>query len=101
MDLSLKDKVFLITGGAQGIGAAIARACGNEGGLPVIFDRDAEAIKIFKTELDRARIASEFVLVDLTDSAATVDAIQKAAEKLGHIDGVVNNAGVNDGVGLE
>ncbi len=101
MLLALKGKVFLITGGARGIGAAIARACGDEGGLPVIIDRDAAAIENFKTELAQRGIAGEVIAGDLTDSAAVSRAITKTAEKLGRIDGVVNNAGVNDGVGLE
>jgi L-fucose dehydrogenase len=101
MDLTLKDKVFLITGGAQGIGAAIARACGNEGGLPVIFDRDTGAIAKLRSELDQSGISSEFIVGDLTDSAATSHAIKLVGEKLGRIDGLVNNAGTNDGVGLE
>ena len=43
MDLQLKDKVIVVTGGAKGIGAAIVRACAAEGAIPVIVDRDAEA----------------------------------------------------------
>lgn len=101
MLLALKGKVFLITGGAQGIGAAIARACGDEGGLPVIIDRDAAAIRNVKTELDQRGISGEFIAGDLTDSAAISRAIAETGGRLGRIDGVVNNAGVNDGVGLE
>ena len=41
MDLQLKDKVILVTGGAKGIGAAIVRQCAAEGAIPVIVDRDA------------------------------------------------------------
>jgi L-fucose dehydrogenase len=101
MLLALNGKVFLITGGAQGIGAAIARACGDEGGLPVIVDRDAVATQNLKTELDQRRISSEFIAGDLTNSAAISRAIKETGERLGRIDGLVNNAGVNDGVGLE
>ena len=43
VDLGLKDKVVLITGGAKGIGAAIARTIAEEGAIPVIIDRDREA----------------------------------------------------------
>jgi L-fucose dehydrogenase len=42
MDLQLKDKVVLITGGAKGIGAAIVRTVAGEGAIPVIVDRDAQ-----------------------------------------------------------
>ena len=43
MDLQLKDKVIIVTGGAKGIGAAIVHACAAEGAIPVIVDRDAQA----------------------------------------------------------
>ena len=45
MDLQLKDKVILVTGGAKGIGAAIVRACSAEGAIPMIVDRDTEAVR--------------------------------------------------------
>ena len=41
MDLQLKDKVVLITGGGKGIGAAITRGCAREGAIPVFIDKDA------------------------------------------------------------
>ncbi len=43
MDLELKDKVVIVTGGAKGIGAAIVRLLAGEGAVPVIVDRDGEA----------------------------------------------------------
>ena len=43
MDLQLKDKVVIVTGGAKGIGAAIVLACADEGAVPMIVDRDAKA----------------------------------------------------------
>lgn len=43
MDLQLKDKVVLISGGAKGIGEAITRGCAREGAIPVFIDKDAEA----------------------------------------------------------
>ncbi|PYT68424.1 MAG: short-chain dehydrogenase, partial [Acidobacteria bacterium] len=51
MDLQLKDKVVLITGGAKGIGEAISRGCAREGAVPVFVDKDAEAGKRLKAEL--------------------------------------------------
>lgn len=51
MDLELKHKVVIVTGGAKGIGAAIVRACAAEGAIPVIVDRDAEAGKRLQREL--------------------------------------------------
>lgn len=101
MDLSLKDKVILVTGGAKGIGAAIVRSCAREGALPVIFDRDEIAVEEIRTELQHDGVRSEAVLVELTDVSKSSRLVEDVGRKLGHIDALVNNAGVNDGVGLE
>lgn len=51
MNLALKDKVVLITGGAKGIGSATAHLIGEEGGIPVIVDRDKPAGDKLRHEL--------------------------------------------------
>jgi L-fucose dehydrogenase len=101
MDLDFRGKVILITGGAKGIGAAIAHACGREGGVPVIFDRDESAIQSIRSELQQKGIEHGTILVELTNSSDTSRAVEEVGRKYGRIDGLVNNAGVNDGVGLE
>ncbi len=53
MDLQLKDKVIIVTGGAKGIGAAIVHACAAEGAIPVIVDRDAPAGQRLHNELQK------------------------------------------------
>src|SRR5205823_6273562 len=55
MDLRLKGKVVLITGGAKGIGAAIVRGCCAEGAIPVIVDRDEKAGEQLQAELRASR----------------------------------------------
>ena len=97
MDLHLKDKVLLITGGAKGIGAAIARAAADEGAIPVIIDRDPDAAKQLQSELS----LSDPIIADLSTAAGCYSSVGKAVERFGHIDALVNNAGVNDKVGLE
>jgi len=101
MDLSLTDRVILITGGASGIGAAIAHACGREGGIPVILDRNQAAIQKIQDELRQQGVKHKAICLELTESADCLHAVEAVGKKFGRIDGLVNNAGVNDGVGLE
>src|SRR5512146_1099672 len=99
MDLQLKDKVILVTGGGKGIGAAICRAASQEGGIPVIADRDEDAGAKLVRELGHER--TRFVAADLCRPEECRLAVNKAVEFCGHLDALVNNAGVNDGIGLE
>lgn len=100
MDLGLKDKVFIVTGGGAGIGGAITLGLAAEGAIPVIFGRsplDAD----FERRLREASPAALFVRADLTQDQACEMAVAEAYKAFGKIDGLVNNAGANDGVGLE
>ena len=63
MDLQLKDKVIIVTGGAKGIGAGIVRACAEEGAIPVIVGRDAEAGEELHSELRRNGTSGPFSMV--------------------------------------
>ena len=97
MDLQLENKVVLVTGGAKGIGAAIVRAGAAEAAIPVIVDRDVEASKSLHAELRTSHV----VTADLSSSADCKNAIDSTVEKFGRLDALVNNAGINDKVGLE
>ena len=101
MQLQLKDKVILITGGAKGIGAAISRAVADEGAIPVVIDRDEEAGNKIDHDLQGAGVNSMWVATELSATDDCRRTVATAAEKFGQIDGLVNNAGVNDRVGLE
>jgi L-fucose dehydrogenase len=101
MNLELKDKVVLVTGGAKGIGAAIVRACSGEGAIPVIVDRDAEAGNQLQAELSGKGAASELIAIDLSTSEGCSQAVERTLKVFGRLDGLVNNAGVNDKIGLE
>ncbi len=96
MDLHLKDKVVLISGGAKGIGKAIVQQLLEEQAHPVILDKDERAGK----ELV-AKYPVIFLPGDLNQASYCQSAIEQVVQKYGHIDGLVNNAGFNDGVGLE
>lgn len=101
MDLGLTDKAVIVTGGAKGIGAAIVRALVREGALPIVIDRDETAGRELEREIAAAGARVEIVVADLTDAAHCRAAVEYAQRSAGTLDAVVNNAGVNDGVGLE
>lgn len=97
MDLYLAKKVFIITGGGSGIGAAISIALANEGAIPVIFDRSD-----LSEELKSSLGADYFYhKLDLGDANACAMSVRLVLERYGRLDGLVNNAGNNDSVGIE
>ena len=97
MDLKLKGKIIIVTGGAKGIGAGITKSLAAEGAIPVVIGRNAEDNDAIIKET-----GSGFgVIAELTHPEQCEHAVQATIGKFGRIDGVVNNAGVNDGVGLE
>src|SRR6186713_2868096 len=97
MNLNLKDKVIIVTGGAKGIGAGITKSLAAESAIPVVVGRDANDNDAIIKEVG----AGFAVTAELTRPEECVNAVKATIEKFGRIDGLVNNAGVNDGVGLE
>lgn len=101
MDLAHRDKIILVTGGAKGIGAGIVRVLASEGAVPVIIGRSAVDNE---ATLRAAKVAGGrafAVTAELTHTDECRRAVAAAVERFGRIDGLVNNAGINDGVGLE
>jgi len=101
MDLQLRDKVILITGGAKGIGAAITKGLAQEGAIAVVVDRDAGACQQFQGELGAQGLTAQFISADLSTADACRTVVERAVAACGRLDGLVNNAGINDKVGLE
>ena len=102
MDLGLSGKVAVVTGGASGIGEAIARTLAAEGARVSIVDRDSErAVQIVNELNQSSSAASHFVETDLSDLEACERAVSQTIRELGQLDIVINNAGVNDSVGLD
>jgi len=97
MNLDLKDKIIIVTGGAKGIGAGITKALAGEGAIPVVVGRDANDNDAIIKEVG----AGFGITAELTHPEACENAVRATIENFGRIDGLVNNAGVNDGVGLE
>ncbi len=103
MDLHLKDKVIIVTGGAGlsgSIGETIVRGIAGEGGIPVIIDKHERGEK-FTESLKHDGNECLFIQADLLEPYECKKAIEKAESAFGRIDGLVNNLGVNDGVGLD
>ena len=101
MNLGLENKVIIVTGGARGIGEGIVRVLSGEGAIPVIIGRNAEDNEKLKAELEKKGEKAFEVQAELSEPAACEKAVNIVVEKFGRIEGLVNNAGVNDGVGLE
>ncbi len=100
MDLHLKDKVVIVTGGASGIGGAISLALASEGAIPVILGNSVMPDD-FAAQLQALQPQHSFIQLDLMDEPACQAAVAATVAKYQRIDGLVNNAGVNDNVGLE
>lgn len=100
MDMGLNGKVVIVTGGASGIGAAITMSLAAEGAIPIVLAR-RKPDSAFEAELKATCPAAMIILTELTDDGQCRAAVDQALSEFGQIDGLVNNAGANDSVGLE
>ncbi|HTS42788.1 MAG TPA: SDR family oxidoreductase [Puia sp.] len=101
MDLELQNKVIIVSGGAKGIGEGIVKLLAGEGAIPVIVGRNEQDNLRTAKEVEVAGGKVFQVTAELTEPSASEKAVRAVLQKFNHIDGLVNNAGVNDGVGLE
>jgi L-fucose dehydrogenase len=101
VDLGLQDSVIVVTGGGAGIGEAVTRACLNEGAAAVVVGRASDNVKSFMLTMEREQRRCDFFEAQLGDAEQCRRAVEFVQEKHGRLDGLVNNAGANDGVGLE
>ncbi|MDE2757680.1 MAG: SDR family oxidoreductase [Acidobacteriota bacterium] len=92
--MQLKDKVALVTGGATGIGLAVARQFSDEGATVVICGRNRERLEAAALSIGGAGAVHPWPL-DVTDRTRVGELVGKAIERFGKIDILVNNAGVN------
>jgi L-fucose dehydrogenase len=101
MNLELQHKVVIVTGGALGIGQGIVRVLAAEGAIPVIVGRNEADNKKLADELVSVGHQATYVTAELTQPDECKKAVEAVIQQHGRIDGLVNNAGNNDGVGLE
>lgn len=101
MNLQLQNKVILVTGGARGIGEGIVRVLAAEGAVPVIIGRNENDNLQLMNDILAAGGNTWQVVAELSDPASAKKVVDAVLQKFGRIEGLVNNAGVNDGVGLE
>lgn len=90
---SFKGKVFAITGVGSGIGRALAKALAGEGARLALCDKDDAGLKITSQSLGNAHCFCQNI--DVQDAQAMRDFAKAAKENFGHIDAVINNAGVS------
>ena len=101
MNLGLEKKVIIVTGGAKGIGAGIVKLLADEKAIPIIIGRnEADNLKLL-SEIEKSGGETFQVVAELTHPEECKKAVERVKARFGRIDGLVNNAGVNDGVGLE
>jgi len=101
MNLQLNNKVIIVTGGAKGIGAGIVRVLAAEGAVPVIVGRNEPDNQRMVDLVVKWGGRASHVVAELSHPMESKRAVDEIIISHGRIDGVVNNAGVNDGVGLE
>ena len=101
MDLNLDNKVIIVSGGSKGIGLGIVNSLVKEKAIPFIIGRDEISIQsvVKKHKLEGHQI--HYFIAELTNPKECQNAVKEVVNVYNRIDGIVNNAGDNDGVSLE
>lgn len=101
MNLALENKVILVSGGSKGIGRAISECLAQEGAIPFVVSRNKDSLEEMQSSFDQKKWPLGTFQAELTVPNACEAAVAQAVSEFGHLDGLVNNAGINDSVGLE
>lgn len=91
--MKLKDKVAIVTGGASGFGAAIARRLGADGAAVMVADLNGEGAQRMADELAGAGVSARSIVCDVAGEAAYRTLVETTRTEFGRLDIVVNNAG--------
>ncbi len=92
--MNLQDKTILITGAGRGLGRGIAQAVAEAGARVVLTDLESSSVEQTAALIDSAGERSLALVADVTDEAAIKNAFERATERFGRLDGLVNNAGI-------
>ncbi len=92
-DFALDGRVAVVTGGTEGIGAAIARELGTAGARVVVTSRREEAVAKMAAELEAVGVEAIGVAADVRETAAVQNLFARTRERFGRVDVLVNNAG--------
>ena len=101
MNLELQEKVILVSGGAKGIGEGVVRVLAAERAIPVVIGRNESDNDAVVRAIEASGGRAFAVSAELSQTDDCRRAVETAIAKFGRIDGLVNNAGINDGVNLE
>jgi L-fucose dehydrogenase len=101
MDLHLANKIIIVSGGAKGIGEGICQVLAHEKAIPVIVGRNQSDNLHALAAIQNSGGTGFAIEAELSDPAQCAYAIEATVQQYGRIDGLVNNAGANDGIGLE
>lgn len=96
--MRLKDKVAIVTGGARGIGLAVARAYAREGAIVVIADLNEDGAKASAAELATTGARTMAVAVNVADQPSVEAMVKAVVTAHGRIDVLMNNAGVGGNI---
>ena len=99
MELGIEDHIVIVTGGSKGIGEGICRALAGEKAVPVIVGRSPDEGTQLVEELKSGGVNAGYVFAELSNLEDCKLAVKKVVTTYGRINGLVNNAGINDGVG--
>ena len=101
MNLNLHNKVILVSGGSKGIGRAISECLAQEGAIPFVVSRNLDSLKEMQQSFNKKKWPLGTFKAELTQPDACTAAVEEVVKQFGRLEGLVNNAGVNDTVGLE